>query len=1201
MSGLRLTRATRQRYGLEITELPEQIADIRRLVTTINDAPTSSESLRAVNAGQLQAAALISAALALVVDRYREQVARDAVDRALTALDTALGQRTIDAVLATYADAFEARPVQTRAQRVQAIEDLLLIWLANENPAFAPMRELFDDAPMRASPDYARAMAALAQHFETSPPFGPDRQPLIAMLRSPAIAFPDSLAGQLAYIRERWGFLLGELLDRLLLATDILSEEERAYWLRLHGTEEAVRPGRGHGDPASAYDFTTLVSEREAFTPDREWHPRLSLIAKSVYVWLDQLSRRYGRPIQHLDQIPDEELDRLASWGINGLWLIGIWQRSRASEEIKRIQGNPEAAASAYAVDDYEVADDLGGHEAWFDLSERAGRRGLKLAADMVPNHMGIDSRWVIEHPDRFLSLSEPPYPAYRFTGPDLSPDPAVSIVIEDHYWDHSDAAVVFERRDRASGETRYIYHGNDGTAFPWNDTAQLDYLKAEVREQVIQTILSVARRFSIIRFDAAMVLTRQHIQRLWWPEHGSGGAIPSRAERSISREAFERAMPEEFWREVVDRVAAEGLDTLLLAEAFWLLEGYFVRTLGMHRVYNSAFMHMLRDERNAEYHLVMRNTLEFDPEILKRYVNFMSNPDEETAIDQFGKDDKYFGVCTLLVTLPGLPMFGHGQVEGLAEKYGMEYRRAYKDESVDDPLVARHEREIFPLLHRRAQFAEARDFLLYVFVADDGTVNEDVFAYSNGRGSERSLVIYHNRFASTAGTIRESVAFSLRDGEGRQQVRRTMAEGLGLPADAAGTYVTFRDHATSLEYVRSVARLRDQGLWVALGAYQRHVFLDFREVQDEPAHPWRQLEERLGGRGVPSLAEALDEIRLEPVHACFRRIASAAVARRLLETARAPDAEAQREQLVSEITSAANELVAAANEFARGDFDIAGQDITTDTSATLHAMLSIFAKSDDGKNHQGKSDEARGNEARSNEAKSDEDKSDEGATERESARAGTLVALLGLRVLGGSGPEAERRSRSRRHLDKWRLAPIITEMLCELGVSEERARQQVDAMRAVVGLPAWPSTADRSLPEAAGIVAETWLNDEVTTRAIGLNTYEGVRWLQAERFSDLVRLSCEAETIRVLQDDPAPEVNEELDRVEAIAACLLKVAEQAGYRADELVRTLRTPKGLERAPDGAEPSEVPPPVSAAPDARPRAKPREGSDPAARS
>ena len=166
--------------------------------------------------------------------------------------------------------------------------------------------------------------------------------------------------------------------------------------------------------------------------------------------------------------------------------------------------------------------------------------------------------------------------------------------------------------------------------------------------------------------------------------------------------------MPVEFWREVVDRVAAEIPGTLLLAEAFWLLEGYFVRTLGMHRVYNSAFMHMLRDEDGKGYRKVIKETIEFDPEILKRYVNFMSNPDEKTALEQFGKGDKYFGVATVLATLPGLPMLGHGQIQGFGEKYGMEFRRATLDEQPDPWLVERHEREIFPLLHRRAWFAEA-------------------------------------------------------------------------------------------------------------------------------------------------------------------------------------------------------------------------------------------------------------------------------------------------------------------------------------------------------------------------------------------------------------------------------------------------------------------------------------------------------------
>ena len=426
------------------------------------------------------------------------------------------------------------------------------------------------------------------------------------------------------------------------------------------------------------------------------------------------------------------------------------------------------------------------------------------------------------------------------------------AIVLEDHYWDDSDAAVVFKRVDRRSGATRYVYHGNDGTSFPWNDTAQLDFIDPAVREQVIQTILDVARHFPIIRFDAAMVLAKKHIQRLWWPEPGTGGAIPSRAEHAISKREFDKRMPVEFWREVVDRVAAEVPGTLLLAEAFWLMEGYFVRTLGMHRVYNSAFMNMLRDEDGAGYRKVVKETLEFDPEILKRYVNFMSNPDEKTAIAQFGKGDKYFGVATVLATMPGLPMFGHGQVQGFAEKYGMEFRRAILDERPDPWLVARHEREIFPLLHRRAWFAESDDFLMYDLVTDDGSVDEEVLAYSNGSGPERSLVLYHTRFASTSGRIRDSVAYARKTASGAKRLgHRSLAEGLALPHDPAA-FVIYREARTGLEYLRSCREIRERGLDVSLGAYGTQVYWEFREVMDGVAGQWARLARRSGRERGP-------------------------------------------------------------------------------------------------------------------------------------------------------------------------------------------------------------------------------------------------------------------------------------------------------------------------------------------------------------
>src|SRR5206468_7853613 len=108
---------------------------------------------------------------------------------------------------------------------------------------------------------------------------------------------------------------------------------------------------------------------------------------------------------------------------------------------------------------DNRIALDLAGDAAYAALRDPASALGIRLASDMVPNHMGIDSRWVIEHPEWFLSPPEPPYPAYSFNGPDLSTDDRVGMVLEDHYWDDTDAAVVFKRFDRRSDDVRYVDH----------------------------------------------------------------------------------------------------------------------------------------------------------------------------------------------------------------------------------------------------------------------------------------------------------------------------------------------------------------------------------------------------------------------------------------------------------------------------------------------------------------------------------------------------------------------------------------------------------------------------------------------------------------------------------------------------------------------------------------------------------------------
>ena len=826
-----------------------------------------------VSAGQLNAMGLIDEILHYVCMLYRRNKVPTFMTDLLADLDKQFTKKEIDTLLLDFIKEFPPVEVykekctpaeylartaldpatnKPRTNREQTLEELVLLHLANENTAFKPFLLLFSDAELAKNKLYSKTWSSIKKYAKAQPTFGPFDHDLINLLKEPQAFAPDSLKGQLEYIQKYWAEFLGEWLKRILAGMDTISEEEKAAW---HGF------GGGDLPDMAAYSFENLMNEYERYSPDSDWMPKVILIAKTVLVWLDQLTKQYGYPITRLDQIPDPELDKLRDQGFTGLWLIGLWERSKASRRIKQICGNPEAAASAYSLFDYNIAQNIGGWDALANLRQRLWQRGIRLASDMVPNHTGMDGDWVINRPDLFIQRRDCPFPHYTFNGENLSQDGRVSLFLEDHYYSKNDCAVVFKRVDNQTGDTRYIYHGNDGTGLPWNDTAQIDFLNPAAREAVMQEILHVAQNFPIIRFDAAMVLAKKSIRRLWYPEPGHGGDIATRSETGLSTQQFNDAIPNEFWREVVDRVAQECPDTLLLAEAFWMMEGYFVRTLGMHRVYNSAFMNMLKKEENQKYRETVKNTITFDPQVLKRYVNFMNNPDEETAIAQFGDGDKYFGVCTLMITMPGLPMFGHGQIEGFTEKYGMEYTKAYKDEKPSQYLVDRHWREIFPLMKKRYLFSGVDNFLFYD-LWQDGLVNENVFAYSNGCGNERVFVVYNNKYDRAYGWIKQSDPYAVKTGKGDETklISRSISEGLNLNGED-DKYCIFRENRSNLWFIRKSSEICEKGLFVMLNGFEYQVYMDVHQVTDEEDHRYKILCEHLNGAGCEDIESAWQEI----------------------------------------------------------------------------------------------------------------------------------------------------------------------------------------------------------------------------------------------------------------------------------------------------------------------------------------------------
>jgi len=1040
---------------------------------------------KAIKAGDINAIGLIDEILHLVVSLYRKNVDEKVIGEAFEHLVTTYGEEPINKTLLRFTEAFP--PISVYKGEISAdaflkagtkgtpnshivLEEMLMLWLTNNNPAVSSFSELFDDSSLTQTTKYRQMIDSLREFFKHKPNFGPDDQDLISMLRSPAEEEPHSLEGQLEYIRRKWGSLIGDYLYRLLNSIDLIREE--------------TKPIFGGAGPTEIPSFEYLEDE-ENFSPDSDWMPRTVMIAKNSYVWLYQLSKSYNREIKRLDQIPDEELDKLAKWGFNGLWLIGLWERSDASKRIKQLCGNPEAVASAYSLKNYFISGDLGGEQAYENLRNRAAQRGIRLASDMVPNHMGIDSDWVLNNPDWFISLPYSPYPSYSFNGPDLSPNDRVGIFIEDHYYDRTDAAVVFMHIDREHGVTRFIYHGNDGTSMPWNDTAQLNYLIPEVREAVIQTILQVARKFPIIRFDAAMTLAKKHYQRLWFPQPGSGGAIPSRAEHGLTKEAFDEVFPTEFWREVVDRVAEEVPDTLLLAEAFWLMEGYFVRTLGMHRVYNSAFMNMLRNEENSKYRNLIKNTIEFDPEILKRYVNFMNNPDEKTAVEQFGKGDKYFGICTLMATMPGLPMFGHGQIEGFSEKYGMEYYRPYWDEEPDNYLIHRHQQAIFPLLKRRDLFSGMKNFLLYDLYTDSGQVNEDVFAYSNGNGRQSGLVIYHNCFGNTSGWIHTSASY-LNKETGNLENKK-LYQGLNISGDP-NRFTIFKDIRSGMEFIRSSRELKEKGLFFELHAYDYHVFIDFREVEEQGYGQYSQLNDYLSGRGVPSIDIALKELMLAPVLNPLNGLISTDRLRSVYKNRVKKDYEKIKVDVLSQNSEKFSHFIEGLKNFVNADTDI--EPVLKNQQRGFEAVLQLPVF------------ETRYPFPSSKKYKEVINYIDKNLDDYPFIWY-VLTLWNDLRLMGmviTSEPQYAEITRS--WLDEWAISRICQQKLEELGLDSGQAASGVRILKLLVDQQNWVKSISS---ETSASLFEGWLSKEVVRSFLKINRYRGKLWFNKEAFESLM------------------------------------------------------------------------------------------------
>ncbi len=151
--------------------------------------------------------------------------------------------------------------------------------------------------------------------------------------------------------------------------------------------------------------------------------------------------------------------------------------------------------------------------------------------------------------------------------------------------------------------------------------------------------------------------------------------------------------------------------------------------------------------------------------------------------------------------------------------------------------------------------------------------------------------------------------------------------------------------------------------MYIELGAYKCHVFLDIREVQDNAWRQYAELAAYLGGRGVPSVDEALKELFLQPIHQPFKDVVNADTFRRLYG-ARVflPDQELDAE-LLDEVEQKMVVLLQGIKQFAGGEGDEA--TIAQDVRRALEAILRLPALGDGMPTDRGRSGGGGGERAR--------------------------------------------------------------------------------------------------------------------------------------------------------------------------------------------------------------------------------------------
>jgi hypothetical protein len=366
-----------------------------------------------------------------------------------------------------------------------------------------------------------------------------------------------------------------------------------------------------------------------------------SLYQINTRTWIRDLSQSLGRQAT-LDDIPEQELERLAARGVDWIWLLGVWQTGPAGRKVSRAHlewqaefrqvlsdfREEDVCGSCFAITRYTAHSEFGGNTGLERLRNRVHKHEMRLLLDFVPNHTALDHPWVQTHPNFYVRGSEE----------QLCREPQ-----------------NYSRLETSRGSTVLAY-GRDPYFAGWPDTLQLNYADPCLQEAMRLEVLNVAALCDGVRCDMAMLILPEVFERTW--------GVP--------------AQP--FWPSAILSVRSYKPEFLFMAEVYWDLE-WTLQQQGFDYTYDKRLYDRLRDGQPRP----VRDHFRADIAFQRKSSRFLENHDEPRAAATF-TPEVHRAAAVLTFLCPGLRFFHDGQFEGRTKKLSVHLGRR-PSEAVELPV----------------------------------------------------------------------------------------------------------------------------------------------------------------------------------------------------------------------------------------------------------------------------------------------------------------------------------------------------------------------------------------------------------------------------------------------------------------------------------------------------------------------------------